>query len=188
MTMRRKNKLFHNFFQFIKIKGLTLDGLVMTVALAEDAESARPKSIFDRLAPKNVKEGVFGTAMGGSDDEQEEPQQELNFLRHGGNSGNGRVRAASREPVFQVTLGGASNVKFSDNDRDNNNHNARREPRSAHRQVESRNGGDRRPQSAGRGGSNPRKQGGGGRNGGGERPAKKEVNLDDDLDAYMAAR
>lgn len=69
-----------------KLNGMTLDGLPMEVSVTgEPAEFHAPKSVFDRIEPpqKNVRNGLFGTAMDSED---------------GSNSGG---------PSFSVTLGGA---------------------------------------------------------------------------------
>ena len=144
----------------------------MAVSLAD--EPAPLKSVFDRLkpaGPKNVKEGVFGVSM--ADDEDDEQVDSF------GRGGSG--------PTFQVTLGGG--------DRDRREQRSERPASSnGHRQVRE-DRGNRRQQTTsfksgggGRGAGAPRRNGGGDRGDRAERAPKKDVNLDDDLDAYMSSR
>ena len=70
--------------------GLALDGSVMNVVLTEETDMINqpdvPKSVFDRIQGlqqqgrrmehKNVKSGLFGTAMNDEDDEEEEEEGE----------------------------------------------------------------------------------------------------------------
>jgi hypothetical protein len=150
--------------------GLTLDGLVMAVSLAN--EPAPSKSVFDRLkpaGPKNVKEGIFGVSI----DDNEDDEQIDSF----GRGGNG--------PTFQVTLGGDRREQRSERPVSSNGHRQVREDRGNGRQQTTSF-----KSSGGRGAGAPRRNGGGRSDRGDrtERAPKKDVNLDDDLDAYMSSR
>lgn len=80
-----------------KFNGLTLDGLIMTVALADTT----PKTVFDRIQQpnsepsSNVREGMFGTALANVD--------RGNRGKSNWQSKNTRQKP---QPVFSVTLDG----------------------------------------------------------------------------------
>jgi hypothetical protein len=192
--------------------GMTLDGFAMEVAVTgEPAEISHPQSVFDRLqgvpAAKNVRSGLFGTAMGSDDNEAAAPFASSK----GGPSfsvslSNDHGRTKLIQPFHvQDTSAGSSNQ----NNRPRSSSNAGRFNQHDDRVVAEEAGG--RPFSArgagrqqgGRGGSSshnnnsrgnggaggaPRGRGGAGGQG---KPAAASANpkdLDADLDAYFAAK
>lgn len=193
--------------------GMTLDGFAMEVAVTgEPAEISHPQSVFDRLqgvpAAKNVRSGLFGTAMGSDDNEAAAP-----FASSKGgpsfsvslSNDHGRTKLIQPFHVQDTSAGGSS----SQNNRPRSSSNAGRFNQHDDRVVAEEAGG--RPFSArgagrqqgGRGGSSsnhnnsrgnggaggaPRGRGGAGGQG---KPAAASANpkdLDADLDAYFAAK
>lgn len=192
--------------------GMTLDGFAMEVAVTgEPAEISHPQSVFDRLqgvpAAKNVRSGLFGTAMGSDDNEAAAP-----FASSKGgpsfsvslSNDHGRTKLIQPFHVQDASAGGSSQ-----NNRPRSSSNAGRFNQHDDRVVAEESGG--RPFSArgagrqqgGRGGSSsnhnnsrgnggaggaPRGRGGAGGQG---KPAAASANpkdLDADLDAYFAAK
>jgi hypothetical protein len=186
---------------------MTLDGFPMEVSITgEPTDISHPKSVFDRLqgvpAAKNVRSGLFGTAMG-SDEGEEAPfaasRGGPSFSVSLSNDHSGRTKLIQPFNVTEPTGGHQNNrPRSSSNAGRFNQHDDRVvAEESGGRPFSARGSG--RPQS-GRGGNNNSSRGNGGagaargRGGAGGQgkpaaaPSANPKDLDADLDAYFAAK
>lgn len=171
---------------------MTLDGAPMEVSVTGEPVPEAPKSVFDRLqgvpAAKNVRQGLFGTAM--DEDEDSAPAR-----TRGGpsfsvslTSGNNNGRPAKLVQPFSVPNEGQQRPRSGSSTGRFNQHDDRVERPARQSGGQSSRGGG--------GGGRGRAQGGNGGNRRGDRagrPGKAQnpanpQDLDADLDAYFASK
>lgn len=186
-----------------KFHNVLVDGIPMHVCLTGDNGRANPFNPIPsnpsatsigggRGGPKNIRAGLFGTALG-DEDEQDEGEEEVEIDEDGDYDDDVEVDDNGNGPTFSVTLSANSipTKQFNNNRIDRAGNNVERGygnfNRDRSNRAQERGGG----YSEARGGRGFKGKQVGGR---GERGGRREKNettpdaLDDDLDKYMAGR